>query len=120
MTLTGRIGPNVTINEPQPEIWSDGDPSRQMKHVLSYLPRDNPMRLFGRHILPDATVFVNGRRVGGSVRCATLTSRLPDCRNEAILVSVDEEDIPTESGMHLVQVKNPGGFVSNDFMFFVD
>lgn len=117
LTLTGRIGPNVTIDEPQPEIWSGGDPSRGNKHVLSYLPGDNPMRLFGRHIMAGAAVFVDGRRVGGTVRCAALASRLPDCPNEAILVQID--DVPAESGMHLVQVQNPGGFQSNEFMFFV-
>lgn len=117
LTLTGRIGPNVTVNEPQPEIWSAGDPDRSQKHVLSYLPGDNPMQLFGRHIMSGATVFVDGRRVDGSVRCAGI-ARLPNCPNEAILVQLNE--IPAESGMHFVQVQNPGGFQSNEFMFFVD
>lgn len=117
LTLTGRIGPNVTIDQPQPELWSAGDPDRGRKHVLSYLPADNPMQLFGRHILPGATVLVDGRRVEGRVRCAGI-AQLPNCPNEAILVRLDE--IPEESGMHLVQVQNPGGFQSNEFMFFVD
>ena len=119
LTLTGRIGPNVTVDEPQPELWSAADPDRIGKHVLSYLPRDNPMRLFGRHILPGSTVFVDGRRVGGSVTCAAF-GQLPRCAGERILVSIDEEDVPQEDGLHLVQVQNPGGFQSNEFMFLVD
>lgn len=119
VTLTGRIGPNVTVDEPQPELWSGGDPQRGGKHVLSYLPADNPMRLFGRHIMPGSAVFVNGRRVRGSVRCQGF-SRLPNCADEAIVLQIDEADLPRENGLQLVQVQTPGGLQSNEFMFFTD
>lgn len=119
LTLTGRIGPNVTVDEPQPELWSGPDPDRVGKHLLSHLPRDNPMRLFGRHIMPGSAVFVDGRRVRGSVTCEGF-ARLPDCTDEAIRLSIEEEDLPRDSGMHLVQVQTPGGFQSNEFMFFTD
>lgn len=117
LTLTGRIGPNVTVDEPQPELWSALDGDRGGKHVLSHLPRDNPMQIFGRHIRPGAAVFVNGRRVSGRVRCSGFGS-LPNCPDERIAIELDE--VPAEPGLHLVQVQNPGGFQSNEFMFFVD
>lgn len=117
LTLTGRIGPNVTVDEPQPEIWSRTDATRGDKHWLPHLPGNNPMPLFGRHIATGATVFIDGRKVGGRVSCVGF-SRLPNCPNEQILVRVD--DVPAESGMHFVQVQNPGGLQSNEFMFFVD
>ena len=117
LTLTGRIGPNVTVDQPQPELWSGLDRDRGGKHVLSHLPADNPMRIFGRHILEGATVLVDGQRVSGRVRCAGF-AKLPNCPGEAISIELDE--VPSESGLHLVQVQNPGGFQSNEFMFLVD
>jgi hypothetical protein len=119
LTVTGRIGPNVTVDHPQPELWSGPDPARGGKHLLSYLPADNPMQLFGRHIMPGSAVFVNGRRVRGSVRCKDF-SRLPKCADEAIVLQIEEEDLPRENGMHLVQVQTPGGLQSNEFMFFTN
>ncbi|MDG2306886.1 MAG: hypothetical protein P8R42_20025 [Candidatus Binatia bacterium] len=117
LTLTGRIGPNVTVDQPQPELWSRSDSTRGGKHWLPRLPGDNPMPLFGRHIAPGAAVFIDGRKVAGRVAC-TGFSQLPNCSNETIRVHVDEH--LSEPGLHLVQVQNPGGLQSNEFMFFVD
>jgi len=119
LTVTGRIGPNVTVDQPQPELWSGSDSARGGKHLLSYLPADNPMQLFGRHIMPGSAVFVNGRRVRGSVRCRGF-SQLPNCPGEAIVLHIEEADLPRENGMHLVQVQTPGGLQSNEFMFFTN
>lgn len=117
LTLTGRLGPNVDVDHPQPELWSPPDPLRGPKHRFPRLPRENPMRLNGRHVADRSSVVVDGRRVPGRVSCAAGGS-LPSCDGEEILVSLDR--VPEDAGMHLLQVQTPGGLQSNEFIFFVD
>ncbi|MCY4074156.1 MAG: PQQ-dependent sugar dehydrogenase, partial [Acidobacteria bacterium] len=69
------------------------------------------MIVSGRHIQDGARFFVDGRRVTGSVRCRS--GELPDCEREILFLQ-----LPQSPGMHFLQVQNPGGLFSNDFLFY--
>jgi hypothetical protein len=88
----------------------------------------------GRHILPDAAIFIDGRRVDGPITC-TLGGNLPNCDEEKITVTLgaapppvnatcpcpggdDQEGPLPGDGMHLMQVQTPGGLISNEFLIF--
>lgn len=114
-TFTGRLGPWVDVDNPQPGIWSRGPIQEQRgRQVFPILYGDNTtMGLSGRHIRDGANLYINGRRVPGTVRCAG--GELPDCNNEFIEVQL--ASLPTPAGMHFLQVQNPDGLFSNDFIF---
>jgi len=59
----------------------------------------------GRHIEQGATLFVDGRRVNGTLKVNKGT----------ITINLDRTPKP---GMRLLQVRNPGGLFSNDFIFY--
>ncbi len=63
------------------------------------------MTISGRHIQKGAQVVVDGRRVPGSIKI------------NRDVVTIALADFPDE-GMHLLQVQNPGGLFSNDFIFY--
>ena len=92
------------------------------------------MELKGRHIHPDASIFVDGRRVEGTIVC-TLGGNLPNCDEEKITITLDappppaaatcpcpggpdQEGLLPDDTMHLLQVQTPGGFMSNEFLIF--
>lgn len=118
LTVTGRPGPNVDIDNPQPMLWSypDSVHNARFRHYFPELPEENPFPLLGRHIRPGATLLLDGRTVDGTIGCAG-EGQLPDCAGEEILVSLDRNPAP---GQHLLQVLNPGGLLSNEFLVFMD
>ena len=72
------------------------------------------LRVNGRHLREGASVFVDGRRVDGHVRCES--GVLPRCDGETVLVEL--ASAPDPGGVHFLQVQNPGGMFSNDLLFF--
>ena len=106
-TFTARIGARGA--QPQPAIWTDGEIQAQAGHQAfpRLKSRERLMTMRGRHVDEGAFPLVDGRRAEGLVR-------------------VDGETVVVElaatpgDGMHLLQVHNPGGLVSNDFLFFVN
>ena len=62
----------------------------------------------GRHFGEDANLIVDGRRVEGKI----------EIQQEKNLVLVSFTEMPP-LGMHLLQVQNPHGLFSNDFIFYV-
>jgi len=107
VTLTARGGPASTA--PQPALWTEGEIQSQAGH--QHFPRlrggDRLLTMRGRHVAPGAFALVDGRRADGSVRVD----------GETVVV---ELDAGPADGMHLLQVQNPGGSASNDFLFFVN
>jgi len=63
------------------------------------------MTISGRHVQKGAQVVVDGRRVPGSIKI------------DHEVVTIVLANFPAE-GMHLLQVQNPGGLFSNDFIFY--
>lgn len=115
-TFTGRSGPNVDVDHPQPALWTLSPIHRQSgKQEFPTLGSTNTLALSGRHVQPGALVVVDGRRVDAALGCQQ--GALPACDGEILEISLSVLPAP---GMHLLQVQNEGGLVSNDFIFFVE
>ena len=120
MTITARIGRLANYAHPQPTLapvelpvlpmFPGGRPAE-----VPELYRNAPMRLRAEHVFDGAHVLVDGRRVHGSVACER--GSLPDCADDIVVVELDA--LPSEPGLHLLQLQNPEGLFSNDFPFFV-
>jgi hypothetical protein len=67
----------------------------------------NHMTISGRHIDEEANVIVDGRRVSGSVQV-----------NADEKIEIELQQLPAV-GLHLLQIQNPDGMFSNDFIFHV-
>ncbi len=108
-TVTARHGTKSDISHPQPAIWTlsslHAQSGRQDFPIL--YPGREGMMVHGRHIDHEAHVFVNGRRVAGSVTQA-----------EGERLRIELTSLPS-SGMHLLQIQNANGMFSNDFIFHV-
>ena len=112
-TFSGRLGANVDVEHPQPALWAVG--SMHLQRGRQAFPRLSPLDdtivVSGRHVQQGAHVIVDGRRVSGSVRCQR--GQLPACSAERLVVQLQ-----AGPGMHLLQLQNPDGLFSNDFIFF--
>jgi YVTN family beta-propeller protein len=113
-TFTARLGANVDVDHPQPAIWTLGPIEEQSgKQFFPTLIGDNTtLVISGRHVGEGANLFIDGRRVSGTVTCHG--GELPDCLNETIEVQLDS--LPLPAGMHFLQVQNQDGLFSNDFI----
>ncbi len=107
-TFTGQMGSQVDLNHPQPALWTLGtlhsQKGRQKFPVLS--EEKLQMKMSSRHIQPGAHVIVDGRRASGIIEMGKGVLHI-------------ELAVLPEPGMHLLQVQNPGGLFSNDFIFHV-
>ncbi|MCY3859345.1 MAG: hypothetical protein OXG25_10620 [Gammaproteobacteria bacterium] len=134
ITLTARFGPGVDYEHPQPTIWPAGFPIRLIfpgdrPQEFPELYDETEMRMRGDYISEGASLYVDGRKVDGTIRCES--GELPDCEDNIVLINLEE--LPSTGGleidginvvannatMHLLQVQNPQGLFSNDFPFFV-
>ena len=134
ITLTARFGPGVDYEHPQPTIWPAGFPIRLIfpgdrPQEFPELYDETEMRMRGDYIFQGASLYVDGRKVEGTIRCES--GELPDCEDNIVLINLEE--LPSTGGleidginvvannatMHLLQVQNPQGLFSNDFPFFV-
>jgi DNA-binding beta-propeller fold protein YncE len=113
LTLTGHSGSNVGIEQPQPEIWSTQDMFVVRLIDFPIITTGRNMRLKGRHIGPNASLYVDGQRVQGTVSCES--GILPECVDEIVILTLDR--IPPVNVMHLVQVQNDNGRFSNEYIF---
>ncbi len=116
-TFTARLGPNVDVDNPQPAIWSPGaiQSQRGRQEFPLLFDADTSFAISGRHIQEGAKVYLNGRRVAGTVTCRQ--GELPDCVGE--LIEVQLASLPKPAGvniMNLLQLQNPGGLFSNDYI----
>ena len=113
-TFTARLGTRVDVDNPQPAIWSKGPIEEQRgRQVFPTLFGDNTTTLLSaRHIQKGARLYLDGRRVAGTVQCQA--GDLPDCQNETIELQLDS--LPLPGGMHFLQIQNPDGLFSNDYI----
>ncbi|WP_394794222.1 ankyrin repeat domain-containing protein [Armatimonas sp.] len=107
-TLTAQLGPNVDFDHPQPALWTYGPIQNQRGHEIFPLlyPGSLPMKLSGRHVKGNANIIVDGRRVEGTVKI------------DGEMVTVALAKLPPV-GVHFLQLQNPSGLFSNDFIFHV-
>jgi len=108
-TLTARHGLNADVDHPQPAIWTRGPIERQRgrQQFPTLYDGNDRMKVSGRHIHKDSFVIIDGRRVNGNVS-------LQDSEK----VEIELAALPPV-GMHLLQLQNPNGLFSNDFIFHV-
>ena len=109
ITLTARHGEHCDVDHPQPAIWTVGPIEKQrgsQKFPVLY-PGESEMLVSGRHVDQQARIFVDGHRVDGEVAMK---------KNERIVIDLKQRP---ENGMHLLQLQNPSGQFSNDFILTV-
>ena len=115
VTLTGHAGPGVGVDHLQPALWPVAAIQAQTRDVeIPFLSDASALRINARHVDPNASIFVDGHRVPGSLRCELGT--MPDCDDEILVVTFT--DNPEPGGLHFLQLQNPRGLFSNDLMFF--
>ena len=109
LTLTAHHGANDDFDHPQPGIWTQGpiekQRGRQRFPVLH--SGKHAMTVSGRHLRDGATIYVDGRRASGSVALG---------KDEQVVIEL--ASLPSV-GIHLIQLQNPGGMFTNDFIFHV-
>jgi hypothetical protein len=117
-TFTARLGAKVDVDHPQPAIWSQGPLQVQRgKQVFPTLSGDDTtMVISGRHLQKGARLYIDGRREPGTVSCNR--GKLPDCGGE--LTSVQLASLPMPAGVHFLQIQNPDGLFSNDYIIHSD
>jgi hypothetical protein len=100
----------VDLKHPQPALWTLGSLQRQSgRQRFPVLHEEKKvMGMSGRHFGEDAHLIVDGRRVDGKI----------EIQQERNLVLISFEEMPSK-GMRLLQVQNPNGLFSNDFIFYV-
>lgn len=108
-TFTGRHGENADYTHPQPALWTLGpiQEQRGKQEFPILFGKSKTMTISGRHIRRGAAVVLNGRKVDSTV---TL--------DEGERVQITLETLPPP-GIHFLQVQNPDGLFSNDFIFHV-
>ncbi len=108
-TFTARLGARVDVDHPQPALWTVGPLQKQSgRQEFPILHPGNPrMKLRGRHFREDARLVVDGRRTAGTVSLEP---------GEAVVIEL--ATVPP-AGLHLLQVQDPDGLFSNDFIFQV-
>jgi YVTN family beta-propeller protein len=111
-TVTARHGAKASVDHPQPALWTLGPIERQRGRqdfpVLH--PEQKSMTVSGRYFGDDARLFVDGRRVDGTVSVKTGE------KDEKVVITL--ATLPPD-GMHLLQVQVPDGLFSNEFIIHV-
>jgi len=110
--VTARHGAKASVDHPQPAIWTLGpiEKQRGRQDFPILHPDQKSMSVSGRHFGDDARLFVNGRRVEGTV------SVKKGEKDEKVVITLAA--LPPE-GMHLLQVQVPDGPFSNEFIVHV-
>ena len=91
---------------PQPAIWTLGpiEKQRGQQKFPRVFPGHLDVKMSGRHLQPDCRIYLDGRRVAGDVQ---------GMEGEELTVTLDA--LPPE-GLHLLQLQNPDGQFTNDFI----
>jgi YVTN family beta-propeller protein len=107
-TFTGKMGGRVDVDHPQPALWTLGPMEQQRgRQEFPVLTESNrAMTISARHLEANPLLLVDGRRVEGTARL----------QKDRVVVSLAE--LPTK-GLHFLQLQNPDGLVSNEFLFRV-
>ena len=108
-TFTSHLAPRANAESPQPAIWSRGPLEVQRGHQVFPLlyPGNVSFSLAARNVQQGAAVYIDGRRVNASI------SGTPSD------LSITLATLP-KPGWHLVQLQNPGGLFSNEYLVRVD
>jgi len=105
--LSSNFGKN-DYRQPLLSITNLGD-SGGTNPDIPFLPADDPMQLVGIDVRSDATIFIDGAPVAGTIGCVG-GSFTPYCSSQ--VVSVDLANASIGSGLHFLQVQNPKSALS--------
>ena len=110
-TYTGRHGENADVDSPQPALWTLGTIHEQRGRQEFPVVHEGQaaMVVSGRNFDDYASIYVDGRRVDGSIEVT---------EDEQEQVVIELASLP-DSGMHMLQVQAENGLFSNDFIFHV-
>lgn len=111
-TVTARHGAKTGIDHPQPALWTLGpiEKQRGRQDFPILHPERKAMAVSGRHFGDNARLFVNGRRVEGTVSAKTGE------KDEKVVITLAA--LPPE-GLHFLQIQAPDGPFSNELLFHV-
>ncbi len=114
VTLTARLPAAVSPGIAQPALAVPAvDPVLGIidggRPDLPVLP--GPMDVDGLHVLSGAAIFVDGQKADGTVTCIG-GSFSPTCDSDRVQITLTSP--PTASGVHLLQLQNPQGLLSNE------
>jgi hypothetical protein len=118
LTLAGYQRANVNAGTLQPTLWvaAVGGVLDNGRPNLPVFTSSNPgqITLQARNVQPGATPLIDGVPVGldAPVTCATGT--LPNCVTVFIRVNLATASPLETLGLHLLQLQNPGGLLSNE------
>jgi hypothetical protein len=104
----------------QPTIWvvAVGDPILNGRPNLPIFTSSDPgqITLQARNIQPGATALIDGVPVGldAAITCANPSGAPPPCNTTAIRVNLADTPELAAPGLHLLQLQNPGGLLTNE------
>ena len=109
VTFTARHGAKADYKHPQPALWTMGPMHAQRgKQEFPVLAGESKtMTISGQHLQKDANVIINGRKADATITLGN---------NDRVEIAL--QSLPTP-GIHFLQVQNPDGLFSNDFIFHV-
>ncbi|WP_223787744.1 YncE family protein [Marinicella meishanensis] len=118
-TLTARVGAHVDVTHPQPALWTSGSLQQQTGAQQFPVSSEGSKQIIlsGRHVAPTAHILIDGQRVTGTVDCLN-GGQMPDCHEETLVITLTH--LPDLVGQHFLQVQNPDGLFSNDFIFYTE
>ena len=108
-TFTSSLASRVQADSPQPAIWSPGPIEIQRGHQVFPLlyPGNLSITLAARNVQQGAAVYVDGRRVDANVTVSATSA------------GISLKTLPVK-GWHLLQLQNPAGLFSNEYLIRVD
>lgn len=111
-TVVARHGAKASVDHPQPALWTLGpiEKQRGRQDFPILHPDQKAMTVSGRHFGDDARLFVNGRRVEGTVSAESGE------KDEKVVITLAA--LPPV-GLHFLQVQVPDGMFSNEFIIHV-
>ena len=108
-TFTGRHGENADYDHPQPALWTLGPihAQRGKQEFPVLFGEDRTMIISGRHLREGVGAIVDGRKVDAVISIG---------EDDRVEIALGTLPAP---GIHFLQVQNPDGLFSNDFIFHV-
>jgi YVTN family beta-propeller protein len=116
LTLVAHQRAGVDAGTVQPVIWADavGGVLDNGRPGLPSFGAGNPgpLQLPARHIEPGAVPLIDGVPVALEAPIACQSGTLPDCNTPYVLIDLAAP--PATSGLHLLQLQNPDGLLTNE------
>jgi DNA-binding beta-propeller fold protein YncE len=118
LTLVANQRSGVSAATVQPTLWvpAAGEPVLNGRPSLPSFTSSNPgqINLQARNIQPGATPLIDGVPVGLDAAITCGTGSLPNCIGTTIRVDLADSPPLQTLGLHLLQLQNPNGLLTNE------